>query len=252
MVIASVVLFLQVFQQADPFTGTWRITAFPLPKWTLTLEVAGGVFRSSFGNSSTELPLDGTDHEIPGQHTIRNIRRIDDHVLEEMSKSDDRNWSTTRYALSSDGTRLVILGKEYRERNPDPIITETTCARAGNLKRAVDPFNGRWKPVQLRGLSDTGSLIRIQSRDGEISLHAPSGEYTARYDGKLYPYYGDPTGDAVKLTRIDSNKIREQKCLKGKPVRNLDMTVSHDDTTMILRGRWLNRKVRYVLQAKKE
>jgi hypothetical protein len=55
------------------------------------------------------------------------------------------------------------------------------------------------------------SQIRIHNSEGEISLHARSGAYPARYHGKLYPYHGDPTGDAVKLERIESNQIRDSR-----------------------------------------
>lgn len=46
--------------------------------------------------------------------------------------------------------------------------------------------------------------------------------------------------------------IRPPRFLKGQAVRNLEMTVSRNGDTMILRGRWLDRKVQYVLKANKQ
>jgi hypothetical protein len=56
--------------------------------------------------------------------------------------------------------------------------------------------------------------------------------YTAKLDGKDYPYKGDPGLTSVSLKKIDANTIEETDKRKGKPIYVSRMTVSADGKTM--------------------
>ena len=63
----------------------------------------------------------------------------------------------------------------------------------------------------------------------------PTGDsYTAKLDGKDYPYKGDPGTTSVSLKKIDDNTIEETDKRNGKVISVARMTVGPDGKTMKL------------------
>jgi hypothetical protein len=58
--------------------------------------------------------------------------------------------------------------------------------------------------------------------------------YSAKFDGKDYPYKGDPGITSVSLKRIDANTIEETDKRDGKPISVARFTVSPDGRTMTI------------------
>jgi len=56
--------------------------------------------------------------------------------------------------------------------------------------------------------------------------------YSAKFDGKDYPYKGDPGTTAVSLKRIDAHHIEETDKRHGKVIAVVDMTVAPDGHTL--------------------
>jgi hypothetical protein len=56
--------------------------------------------------------------------------------------------------------------------------------------------------------------------------------YTAKFDGKDYPYQGDPGTTSVSLKKIDANTIEETDKRNGKVITVSRMTVAPDGKTM--------------------
>ena len=56
--------------------------------------------------------------------------------------------------------------------------------------------------------------------------------YTAKFDGKDYPYKGDPGTTSVSLKKIDANTIEETDKRNGKVTAVIHIAVSADGKTM--------------------
>ena len=56
--------------------------------------------------------------------------------------------------------------------------------------------------------------------------------YTAKFDGKDYPYKGDPGTTSVSLKKIDANTIEETYKRNGKVIIVNRMTVAPDGKTL--------------------
>ena len=59
--------------------------------------------------------------------------------------------------------------------------------------------------------------------------HTPSD--AAKFDGKDYPFTGNPNADTVALKRIDSHTIETQWKKGGKPTITVRTTISKDGKT---------------------
>lgn len=56
-------------------------------------------------------------------------------------------------------------------------------------------------------------------------------EYAAKFDGKPYPFKGNPNADMVIIKQVDSRTIETSWMLRGKPTLTLRSTVSADGKT---------------------
>jgi hypothetical protein len=56
--------------------------------------------------------------------------------------------------------------------------------------------------------------------------------YIAKFDGKDYPYKGDPGTTSVSLKKIDANTIEETDKRNGKVISVARMAVGRDGKTM--------------------
>jgi hypothetical protein len=59
-------------------------------------------------------------------------------------------------------------------------------------------------------------------------------EFQAKYDGKDYPFKGNPDADQIAYKRIDANTVEATTKLKGKVAQTTKVVVSKDGKTRTL------------------
>lgn len=115
---------------------------------------------------------------------------------------------------------------------------------------ADDPLMGTWKANPAKssppapGATPGGSYVikrEPYGKDGEKStgdrviqgqtLHVT---YAAEYDGKDYPYTGDPTRDAVSIKRVNASTTVQTFKKAGKVVQVNTRFVSSDGRMVII------------------
>ncbi|HSF19628.1 MAG TPA: hypothetical protein VLK65_29165 [Vicinamibacteria bacterium] len=68
--------------------------------------------------------------------------------------------------------------------------------------------------------------------DGTSADDKPThAEFQAKYDGKDYPFKGNPDADSISYKRIDANTVEATTKLKGKVTITAKVTVSPDGKT---------------------
>jgi len=105
---------------------------------------------------------------------------------------------------------------------------------------------GTWKLNLTKSKSGTGTsplqsfMTKIEAQENGIkfvedgvdsngkSLHV---EFDAKYDGKDYPFRGDPDVDTVALTRVDANTFDLLMKKAGKGIVSSREVVSEDGKT---------------------
>jgi len=103
----------------------------------------------------------------------------------------------------------------------------------GEATTGANKISGTWKPGKVEDVSANVITITFETTADGLSMSDPIGDsYTAKFDGKDYPYKGDPGITSVSLKKIDANTIEETDKRNGKVTAVVHMTVSADGKTM--------------------
>ena len=87
-------------------------------------------------------------------------------------------------------------------------------------------ISGSWRAEKLADLSQDALTWTYKTSNDGMSMKAATGEsYDAKFDGKDYPYKGDPGTTSVSLKKIDANTVEETDKRDGKIISVGRMTV---------------------------
>jgi len=89
----------------------------------------------------------------------------------------------------------------------------------------------------VENVSSDQLTFTFSGQGDELTYKAGTGEsYTAKLDGKDYPYNGDPGTTSVSLKQINDRTIEETDKRDGKAIYVTRMTISADGKTMTADG----------------
>ena len=230
LLLAPATLFAQ-----SAFDGTWRTD----PQSTeyvghQNFSLQNGVYRCSTCVPKVEVKADGQDHEVSGSpyYDTINVRTIDDHTVEIISKKGAKVTGTSKETASEDGQTLVT---EFT------FVTDSgqtgngryKSTRVGTAPNGAHKISGEWQPGKLESGSESVFTVTYKATDDGLSMSDLTGDsYAAKFDGKDYPYKGDPGTTTVSLKKIDANTIEETDKRNGKVITVIRLTVSPDGKTL--------------------
>lgn len=218
------------------FTGTWR--------WNLqNQQVSGkretyllkdGVYRCDSCVPKFEVKADGQDHERKGSpysDTI-SLHVVDDHTIAGITKKSGKVVGTRKDTVSPDGKTLTIEWTSVSENGTEG-EGKSTLTRVAPAPEGAHIVSGSWGSERLENASENEITITFSATDDGLNMGTPLGEsYTANFDGKDYPFKGDPGITSIALKKVDNNTIEETDKREGKAVYIKRMTVSSDGRTM--------------------
>jgi hypothetical protein len=89
--------------------------------------------------------------------------------------------------------------------------------------------------VKVEGASDSLRDITYKATDNGLTMHDGQGDsYDAKFDGKDYPYNGDPGTTSVSLIKIDDHTFQESYKRNDKVFVIWRWTIQPDGKTMKL------------------
>jgi len=231
--LASATLFAQ-----SAFEGTWRLSPqsgqFGGKPDTFSLE--SGIYRCDSCVPKVDVKADGKDHKRTGSPYSDTIsaRAIDDHTIEVVMKKGGKVVGTSKMTASPDGNTLTTEWTFVAESGQSGNGT-TISKRVAPAPQGANKASGSWQAEKLENASDSILLVTYKLVDGGLSMSDQTGDsYTAKLDGKDYPYKGDPGTTSVSLKKIDANTIEETDKRDGKVTYVTRMMVSPDGRTMKL------------------
>lgn len=156
---------------------------------------------------------------------------MSDHSVEITDKMGGKVVATNKLTTSDDGKILTTdwktisaNGKESGGRFDSERVTD---APAG-----ANRVSGEWRPVRTNTSEDIVTVTYQVTADG-LAMSDPTGDsFNAKFDGKQYPFKGDPGITGVSLKRIDENTIEETDIRKGEVITVARMTVDPDGKMM--------------------
>jgi hypothetical protein len=219
------------------FDGTWRLN-------TQSAEIKGndkyslqkGMYRCDTCVPKIAVKADGKDHKVAGSPYIdtTQVSEVNDHSVEMSSKKGGKPTGKTKMTVSDDGKTLTtewsFISESGKEGNG-----KYTSERVGDAPAGANKVSGEWHANKIEDASDSVSTFTYKVTGDGISMSDPTGDsYTAKVDGKDYPYKGDPGTTSVSLKKIDDNTIEETDKRNGRVISVARMTVGPDGKTMKL------------------
>ena len=137
------------------------------------------------------------------------------------------------------------------------VLAAMLALAMGVATMAADSNVGTWKLNPAKSTYSPGpapksQTLKIEAWGGDGVKYAADGmdadgkpvhwEFQAKYDGKFYPFKGNPDADMISYKRIDANTVESMTQLKGKPTMTTKIVVSQDGKTRTLTQTGKNAK----------
>jgi hypothetical protein len=237
MLIGVVFLAAQGLGQST-FDGTWKMspqsTQFDSHDKYL---LQNGMWRCDTCVPKESVKADGSPQKVAGSpyFDTMTVREVNDHTVEITQTKNGKEAGTGKLTASDDGKSLssefTFTSENGQQGSGKGSYERTAAGPAGANK-----VSGTWKPAKFESASDNMLTFTFKTTADAISMSDGTGDsYTAKYDGKDYPYKGDPGTTSVVLKKIDANTIEETDKRNGKVVNITRMTVAADGKSMTVR-----------------
>lgn len=218
------------------FNGTWRVDP---QSWQYigheTFSLRKGTYQCSSCVPKIEVKADGQDHKVSGSpyFDIVNVREVDDHTVEIVNKKGAKPSGTSKATASEDGktltTEFTFVTEGGQNGNGKYTSKRVGVAPEGDANK----ISGDWQPGRIENASESILMLTYKVTDDGLSMSDQTGDsYTAKFDGKDYPYKGDPGTTSVSLKKIDANTIEETDKRNGKVISVGRMEVAPDGKTL--------------------
>jgi len=217
------------------FDGTWKGNPQSAEfKGNDKYSLQNGMYRCDTCVPKIAVKADGQDHAVSGSPYIdtTNVQEVNDHTVQVTSKKNGKPVGSTKLAASEDGKALRAEWSFVAESGKEG-SGKTVYERVGEATAGANKISGTWKQGKVEDLSSSVIAITFKATEDGLSMSDPIGDsYTAKFDGKDYPYKGDPGVTSVSLKKIDANTIEETDKRDGKVISVVRMVVSADGKTM--------------------
>jgi hypothetical protein len=227
---ASVSLFGQ-----SAFDGTWRLnTQTAQFKGNDTFSLQNGMWKCDTCVPKIAVKADGTDQKVSGSpyYDTIGVRQVDDHTVEITTKKGGKVTGNQKVTASSDGN-MITTEWSFVSESGQQGSGKYTSDRVGDALAGANKVSGTWHAGKIEGASENVSMFTYKVTADGLSMSDPVGDsYTAKFDGKDYPYKGDPGTTSVALKKIDANTIEESDKRNGKVISVARMTVDPDGKSM--------------------
>ena len=223
-----------VFGQS-PIDGVWRLNLEKtqyVGKENFSLQ--NGVFRCTTCDPKVDTKADAADHPVSGSPYLDtvNVRVVDDRTVEIVYKKNGKVVNTSKMVASEDGKSMNTEFTDTTE-GREKVTGHYSSTRVDPAPSSGHRISGVWQPGKLGGISENVMEVTYKTTGEQLSFSDKAGSsYTASFDGKDYPFKGDPGVTTVSIRRVDPNTIEETLKRDGKIVYVSRMTVATDGKTM--------------------
>ncbi len=241
LVLAVLFVAASVAWAQNPFNGTWKVSPSKVEfsqKPTI-IEIKDGRWICSNCFPKIDVKADGTPQKITGSpYTDTYVVKLsgDNHAEVHGTKGGKPSFDNV-YDIGKDGNTATIHYTDYTAANGQPQKGTTLLQRVGNAPASGSRVAGQWRGAKIEDASAASMTFTFSGSADELTYKAGTGEgYTAKLDGKDYPYKGDPGTTSVSLKKIDARTIEETDKRDGKPIFVSRLAVSADGKTMNIVG----------------
>lgn len=222
----------------SPFDGTWKadLSKLKFPEKPDVFELNDGRYKCpTCIPTKIDVAADGQDQKVTGNPYIDtlSVKIEDPKTVEIVAKKEGKVVGKERDVVSEDGNQFT---SDWTGRNtPDgpEMSVKAVHTRVAKGPSGAHALSGSWRTEKATDASQSIVTITFRGIDNGLEMSAPNGtSYSAKFDGKDYPYKGDPGVTTVSLKRMDDRHVQESDKENGKTVVVVDITVAPDGRTM--------------------
>jgi hypothetical protein len=237
MLLLAVFGFVGVLWAQGPFDGTWKIDVSKTQYQgkPLTFLLQNGTYQDSSSVPKINVKADGTDQAVQGSKIIDTVavKVVDDTTLEFTYKKGGKVVAVTKRTVSADGKTTTLEYTAYPEASKQPVTGKTTETRVAAGPAGSHAISGAWRTQKVLSESENAMTVTYMSTTGGLMMSRPTGSsFDAKFDGKEYPFKGNPNVSTVSLTKVNDRSFDETYKRDGKIVTVYHWTVSADGKTI--------------------
>jgi hypothetical protein len=230
---------LAVAQQSG-IDGTWKIdlNKAQLDAKPMVYELKDGIFSCSTCDPKISVKADGTDQKVTGSPYIdsESVTVVNPNTIERVGKKDGQLRFRDTLTISNKGTTATQKYEGHPAADPEQTISWTgVYSRVGKPVAGAAPISGSWKIDSYSGASNNVLTFVYEGSGNGMNFKASTGEsYAAKFDGKDYPFEGDPGTTSVVLKKIDDHTFQETYKRNGEVTGSATLTVSPDGKSLTM------------------
>jgi hypothetical protein len=223
----------------SPFNGTWRANNASLEyHGSNKYSLQNGIWRCDRCVPGIVIKADGHEYRVNSSlycgapyADIESVREVNDHSIETTDKVSGKVVGINKLSASDDGQTLTTDWKTISDTGKES-GGKFDSERVGGAPAGANKVSGEWRPVRTNASEDVITTTYKATVNG-FAMSDPTGDScAARFDGKEYPFKGDPGVTSVSVKKIDETTIEETDKRKGKVIAVSRMTVDPDGKTM--------------------
>jgi hypothetical protein len=217
------------------FDGTWRLNPQSADfKGQDKFLLQNGVWHCDSCTPKETVKADGQPHKVAGSpyFDTETVREVNDHTVEITETKDGKLINTIKLGGSEDG-KTLSSNFSFTSEGGQQGHAEGRYDRVGEAPAGANKVSGAWKMGKVQSASDNMMTFTYKTTADGLTMTDGTGDsYIAKFDGKDYPYKGDPGTTSVSLKKIDANTIEETDKRNGKVISVSRSTLGPDGKTM--------------------
>jgi hypothetical protein len=218
-------------------SGTWRIDAdsAKMDSKPQVFEVKDGMFNCSTCDPKISIKADGNQQPLTGDPYADTLAVTvkDDNTVDEVGMKNGKVSFRATYTVSPDGSTLTEHFEGHPMGSDQAVTGASVYSRVGEHTPGANNMSGSWKMERFEGISDNALTFTYTPTANGMNYQAKTGEnYNAKFDGKDYPFHGDPGTTAVVLKKVNDREFEETYKRNGEVTGSATMTISPDGKTM--------------------
>jgi hypothetical protein len=223
---------------AGVFDGSWKISADSIRlsnKPYVYLLTADEFTCSSCAPAFTIKP-DGTEQKVSGHPDFdtQSVTVVDASTVKIIQKLNGKQVFGSTDQVSADGKVDHVEYTDYT--GAEPFVVKLLQTRTSAAPAGSHALSGSWIVAKVQSVSGGGAINTYHLTDEGFSYSSNGQAYDAKFDGKKYPYSGDPLHTKVTVKKLGANEVEERDYRGGKLVWVGRMTVSADGKSLHVVG----------------
>jgi hypothetical protein len=218
------------------FDGTWRMNTKDAQfHSTEKMMLKDGMYNCYTCDPPVkDFKADGQSHPTTASpyYDSVTVRVINDHSVEFIATKNGKPEGNGKVTVADDNKTATSEDTFYSANGQQNHETDL-------LKRVEDgppgsnKISGTWQQEKIENASEGITTITYTAAKDGLSMHDGQGDsYQAKFDGKDYPYRGDPGTTSVSLKKLDANTVEETDKRNGKVITIARMSVDPGGKTM--------------------